>query len=144
MKFFSLLLLKSVYLLSLGLKTSSVRQSIQVTFNLTTSCSNITVISHNVSAFTNPHWLKLPADQAQRSACRVEDLASAGLSAEFSSPKILLADRGRSSRCLNAVLCDVESCSLSILHYRTYRAPFNLCTYDHYPLSFTCDLRLTS
>ena len=89
-----------MYLLSLGLKTSSVRQSIQFTFNLATSCSNITVISHNVQAFTSPHWLKPPADQAQRSVRRVEDLASAGLSAESTSPEN--TSRGPRGECPDA------------------------------------------
>lgn len=42
-------------------------------------------------AFTNPHWLKQPVDRAQRSVCRVEDLASAGLSPEYAP---LLPPRG--------------------------------------------------
>jgi len=52
------------------------------------------IISHNVSAFTNPHWLKLPTDSAQRSVRRVGDLASAGLSAEAAPLKMHPADRG--------------------------------------------------
>jgi len=43
------------------------------------------VISANVQAFTNPHWLKLQTDPAQRKVRRVEDLASAGLSAGLST-----------------------------------------------------------
>jgi hypothetical protein len=51
-------------------------------------------ISDNVQAFTNPRWLKLLADPAQRSGRRVEDLASAGLSAESTTPKILPRTEG--------------------------------------------------
>jgi len=51
-------------------------------------------LSYNVQAFTNPHWLKLLADPAQRSACRVVDLASAGLSADTASMNFRLAVRG--------------------------------------------------
>lgn len=61
-------------------------------------------------AFTNPHWLKQPVDRAQRSVCRVEDLASAGLSPEYAP---LLPPRGGGPRdaaadqCMNMVLSDV-------------------------------------
>jgi len=51
-------------------------------------------MSYNVQAFTNPHWLKQLTDSAQRSVRRVEDLASAGLSADITSKKLLLSDRG--------------------------------------------------
>ena len=69
----------------------------------------IASLSYNVYAFTNPHWLKLLTDPAQRSVRRVEDLASAGLSAETTPPNILLADRGRIARCVNAVLSAVKA-----------------------------------
>jgi len=49
--------------------------------------TSITTVSSNVSAFTNPHRLKLPVDQAQRSVRRVEDLASAELSARTYIPE---------------------------------------------------------
>lgn len=59
----------------------------------------LAALSPNVPAFTNSHRPKRET--------RVEDLVGAGLSAESTSPKIHLADRGRSFRSVNAVLCNV-------------------------------------
>jgi len=87
----------------------------------------VQMISPNVSAFTNPHWLKLPTDLAQRSVRRVEDLASAGLSAESHSLTILPADQGanapmrecgviRSDLLPRDTLIALHYSSLSLLH----------------------------
>ncbi|PZD97231.1 hypothetical protein DNH61_03590 [Paenibacillus sambharensis] len=53
----------------------------------------ITMISHNVQAFMNPHLLKLPTDYAKRSDRMVEVLASAELATDFTFQEFL-TDQG--------------------------------------------------